>query len=127
MATRIDCHERDLKLGNALIRIRLKASVYLIELEDMRFELCVDYSYTGTFGDRGHICVPVGGDDHAERDLGRGLKIGYIVSNWTLTACSVSCDLTVWATYKRFDMNSEPIFQSQHFSGPRPMLSHNAN
>ncbi|ETX00687.1 MAG: hypothetical protein ETSY1_10285 [Candidatus Entotheonella factor] len=123
MATRIDSHSRDLKLGNALIRLRLKAAVALIELPDMTFEFCVDYSYTGTFGDRGRICVPVDGDCDEKRELGKGLTIGYTVSDWALTDRSLSCDLTVWANYKRLDMNSKPIFQSQHFSGPRPVLS----
>ncbi len=127
MATRIDCHDRDLKLGNSLIRIRLKASVCLVELEDMTFEFCVDYAYTGTFGDRGRICAPVNGDYDEERDLGKGLTIGYRVSNWTLTDRDVSCDLTIRVNYKRLNLDAEPIFQSQHFSGPRPVLSQNTS
>lgn len=123
MATCIDSHYRDLKLGNALIRIRLKATVALIELPDMTFEFCADYAYTGTFGDRGRVCVPVSGNCDEKRELGKGLTIGYTVSNWTLTDCNLSCDLTVWANYKRSNMKSKSVFQSQHFSGSRPILA----
>src|SRR5262245_59125252 len=127
MATRIDCHNRDLKLGNALIHLRFKASVSLLEQEDMTFEFCVDYPYTGTFGDRGYICVPVHGDCAEKRDVGKGLTIDYTVSNWTLAERSVSCALTVWTNYQRFGLHSEPIFQSQHFSGSRPASSQNTS
>lgn len=127
MATRIDCHNRDLKLGNSLIRIRLKANVCLMELEDGTFEFCVDYSYTGAFGNRGRLCAPVSGDHCEERNLGNGLSIGYRVSNWIVTDRDVSCDLTIWASYERLNLDAKPILQSQHFSGPRSILSQNTS
>lgn len=123
MATKIDSHSRDLKLGTTLIRIRMKAIVSLVELADRTFEFRVDYSYTGTFGNRGHICVPVNGNCDEERELGKGLTMGYTVSNWTLTDERVSCDLEVWGQYKRSNTKETSAIQTQHFSGLRPVPS----
>ena len=119
MSAIIDRHQQRLTFGGSLTRIYLTVDVSLVEHEDRTFEFCVDYSYTGTFGGRGRVGLPVSTDAAEEREAGRGFYIDYAIRNWQLTACEVSCDVTVAIRYKRFDIVNEYLFNDQRFAGPR--------
>jgi hypothetical protein len=123
MAHVIDCYDCRGELGDYLVRIDIKSSVWLVENEDATFEFCVDYSYSGTFGGRGHVCVPVSGNEAKERHEGGGLFISYEVSNWNVTESDVSCDLSVYVTYKLLGIGPESLLEKQHFRGLKSVVS----
>ncbi len=121
METTIDCHDFAASITESLVRINLKAKISLIEKDDMTFEFCVNYTYTGAFGGRGHVCVPVSGNESEERQEGNSFYIGYTISTWELTESTVSCVLSVYVKYK--NIGPEYIFRDQRFTGLRAALT----